>query len=142
MNLVKSVLTSMVENTDSFIVEAVVCKTEPSKANYLPYRPPTGILLHLRTHTRPYISFSFEVLSRLVANLSAVHGNPAKWVLGYLLGTVLLGIMIGNGVEIDSTPDRNISAISAYSDGDWAGDMHSRKSTGSYTVMLNVGFGW
>ena len=55
--------------------------------------------------------------------------SAAKRVVRYLQGTSTLGI-------IYPLPPRRLQG---YSDGDWAGNIYTRRSTTSYIVMLNKG---
>ncbi|XP_062029048.1 uncharacterized mitochondrial protein AtMg00810-like [Rosa rugosa] len=83
------------------------------------YRSMIGSLLYL-TASRPDISYSVRVCTRIQANPKESHLEAVKRIIRYISGTVNCGIFY--------TFDTNVE-IAGYSDADWGGNLKDRKST-------------
>jgi hypothetical protein len=93
------------------------------------YQSMIGSLMYAMTQTRPDLAFAVSLLSRFAANPNLAHTKAAHRVLRYLKATRTLGITY-NGSK---------SGFFGYSDSDWAGDPHSRRSTSGYVFFLYGG---
>ena len=91
-----------------------------STVNSTVYRSLIGSLRCL-THTRPDLLFSVGILSRFMKNFTQEHYNGVKCVLRYVKGTEDYILLYKKG-------DLKGELI-GYSDSDFAGDCHDRKST-------------
>jgi hypothetical protein len=89
------------------------------------YRSIVGALQYC-TLTRPEIAYSVNQLCQHLHVPTTAHCTSAKRVLRYLKGTVDHGLSFTRG-SLD---------FHAYSDSDWAGDPHDRRSTTGYGVFL------
>ena len=87
-----------------------------------------GSLRYL-THTRPDILFSVGILSRYMENPNQEHYNGVKRVLRYVKGTEDYGLLYKKG-------DLKGELI-GYSDSDFAGDCHDRKSTSGHIFFFS-----
>ena len=114
------------------------CKPSPTpsslrREDYIPdympnpehYRSIAGSLQYL-TITRPDISFAVNSICQHMHMPLQGHYNEIKRVLRYIKGTLNYGLLYQKGS----------SQISAFSDADWAGDSHDRRSTGGYCVYI------
>ena len=84
------------------------------------YQEELGCLLYLSTRTRPDISAAVSILARYAAEPRAIHKAALKRVMRYLRGTINFGLVLSRTTS---------ETLSVYSDSDWAGDRHDRKST-------------
>ncbi|PKU67496.1 putative mitochondrial protein [Dendrobium catenatum] len=89
------------------------------------YRRITGSLQYL-TLTRPDIAFSINQLSQHMHDPNPEHVYLLKRLLRYIKGTIDYGIPITKS-NLD---------LSSFSDADWAGDPHTRKSTSGFCSFL------
>lgn len=97
-----------------------------------PYREAIGSLIYLSVGARPDISFAVGYLGRFAEKPTKSHVTAVKRVIRYLKGTNTYGILFPyNG-------DNQLS-LSAYSDADFAGEAHTRKSTSGYCFLLGMG---
>ena len=97
------------------------------------YRSLVVSLLFL-TATRPDLIFPAGLLSRFMSSRSNVHMGVAKRVLGYVRGTIDLGICYikTGGVKVHG-----------YVDSDWAGSVDDMRSTSGYVFTIGLGaIGW
>ena len=94
----------------------------------VPYRELVGSLLFLARTTRPDIAYAVNRLSQYMNCFQEQHWKAAKEVLRYLSGTKDLGIQYSPCSEV---------ALEGYSDADFAGDRHGRRSTSGYIFMIN-----
>jgi hypothetical protein len=94
------------------------------------YGSAVGSLMYAMVCTRSNIDHAVGVVSHFLSNPSKVHWNTAKWILGYLKGT------INHCICFDGTSNL---ILEAYMDVDWAGDIDSRKSTSGYFVCFGNG---
>ena len=91
------------------------------------YRSLIGSLRYL-THTRPDLLFSVGLLSRFMEKPTQEQYNGIKRILRYVKGTEDYGLFYKKG-------DMKGELI-GFSDSDFAGDCHNRKSTSSYIFLF------
>ena len=86
--------------------------------------------------TRPDIAFAVGALSRHAATPGPEHWNALMRVFRYLRGTSSYALTYG----ADSS-DRSLGITTplGYSDADWAGDHHDRRSTSAHVFQLAGG---
>jgi hypothetical protein len=89
-----------------------------------------GSLLYIMLGTRPDIAFAVTKLSQFAANPSKDHLVKALYICRYLIGTPEYRIIYSG---------RKQRGFIAYADSDWASDIHTRRSTTGYMVMLASG---
>jgi hypothetical protein len=92
-----------------------------------PYAEVVGSLMYLMTCTRPDLAQSVGALSRYVPDPRTGHWEAAVKVLRYVVGTVDIGLQFGS-----KTRD-----VVGYCNGDYAGDLDSRKSTQAYVWLMH-----
>ncbi|XP_026439320.1 uncharacterized protein LOC113338009 [Papaver somniferum] len=90
------------------------------------YRSLAGALQYL-TFTRPDISYAVQQVCLFMHDPREPHMQAIKRIIRYLQGT------IDHGLSLSVS---NISALTAYSDADWAGCPDSRRSTSGYCIFL------
>jgi histone deacetylase 1/2 len=90
------------------------------------YRSIVGGLQYL-TITRPDISYAVNRVCQYLHAPRTSHWSAVKRILRYLSHTVSYGL------HLRSTSS---SALSAFSDADWAGSLDDRRSTGGYAVFF------
>jgi hypothetical protein len=97
------------------------------------YKHMVGSLMYL-TNTRPDICFVVNTLSQYMVDPRQVHLVAAKHVLRYLKGTI----------DYDLRYARNCKfGLVGYTDSDWVGSVHDRKSTsGCYFSLGSVVIAW
>ena len=115
-------------------LEELKDKAEALDEKIYPYRSVVGICLHLSRTTRPDIALAVSELSRYVTCYGQQHVKAANWLALYLKGTADLGITFHGNL-----PDHLRNKMITFSDADWAGDTHARKSRSGYTIQLNLG---
>ena len=98
-----------------------------STVNSTVYRSLIGSLRYL-THTRPDLLFSVGILSRYMESPTLEHYNGVKRILRYIKGTKDFGLLYKKG-------DMRGELI-GFSDSDFAGDCHDRKSTSGYIFLF------
>ena len=98
-----------------------------STVNSTTYRSLIGSLRYL-THTRPDLLFSVGLLSRFMEKPTQEHFNGVKRILRYVKGTKDYGLLYRKG-------DLKGELI-GYSDSDFAGDCHDRKSTSGHFFLF------
>ncbi|XP_053112171.1 uncharacterized protein LOC128327395 [Hemicordylus capensis] len=118
----KTVETPMVAN---FLGEES-CDSEPFEDVEL-YQSIIGKLLYLSQWSRPDILTAVNILSRFSSKPTKRHWVGVKRILRYLKGTIDKGMYL--------EPDEDLK-LDACVDSDWAGDIHDRKSTSGYIVLL------
>ena len=90
------------------------------------YRSIVGALQYL-TLTRPDLSFSVNKVCQFLHSPTMVHWEAVKRILRYVQGTISLGLKIRRSKS---------TLVSAFSDADWAGCPHDRRSTGGFAVYF------
>ena len=90
------------------------------------YRSIVGALQYL-TLTRPDISFSVNKVCQFLHAPTSLHWTAVKRILRYIQGS------IGTGLKLCKSSS---TAVSAFSDADWAECPDDRKSTGDFVVFL------
>jgi hypothetical protein len=91
------------------------------------YRELIGSLMYLSVMTRPDITYSVSVLSQHLEQPSITHLEFARRVLRYAKGTKTLQLVLG-GEE----------SLTAYSDADWASQLH-RHSISGFSLIVGKG---
>ncbi|PKU73279.1 Retrovirus-related Pol polyprotein from transposon TNT 1-94 [Dendrobium catenatum] len=89
------------------------------------YRQLVGALQYL-TLTRPDLTFAVNKACQYMHQPTDSHFDALKRILRYIRGTTQVGITL-SGSSL---------TLRAYSDSDWAGDQHDRKSTTGYCNFL------
>jgi len=82
--------------------------------------------LHYLTFTRPDLSFAVHQVCQIMSFPTDVHLVAAKRILRYLVGTQHFGIHLQPGPL----------SLSAFSNSDWVGDSHDRRSISGFLVYL------
>ncbi|XP_026420195.1 uncharacterized protein LOC113316190 [Papaver somniferum] len=95
-------------------------------SNITEYRSMVGGLQYL-TMTRPNICFNVNYVAQFMQSPTDEHLLLVKRILRYLKGTLGTGVLLSAG---------DITAISAYSDSDWAGCPDTRRSIYGMCVFL------
>ncbi|XP_026434757.1 uncharacterized protein LOC113332427 [Papaver somniferum] len=90
------------------------------------YRTIVGSLQYL-TITRPDIAYGVNYVSQFMHALKNIHMLLVKMILRYLKGSINLGLVLIKG-------DR--SAITAFTDSDWARSPDTRRSTSGYAIFM------
>ncbi|XP_023765590.2 uncharacterized mitochondrial protein AtMg00810-like [Lactuca sativa] len=90
------------------------------------YRTVVGSLVYL-TVTRPDIAHAVHVVSQFVTAPTSVHWGVVLRILRYLRGTQFQTLLF---------PSTSSLELRTYSDVDWDGDRHDRKSTTGFCVFL------
>ncbi|WVZ99464.1 hypothetical protein U9M48_044755 [Paspalum notatum var. saurae] len=90
------------------------------------YRSLVGALQYL-TFTRPDLAYAVQQVCLHMHDPREPHLTAVKRILRYLQGTTDLGLLLG------CTPS---SALTVYTDTDWAGCPNTRRSTSGYAVFL------
>lgn len=86
------------------------------------FRQLVGSLIYL-TITRPEISYSVGVVSQFMQNPTTSHLNTAKRILRYVKGSLSHGLRYKRC---------DTFLLSGFTDANWAGDTHDRRSTSGY----------
>jgi hypothetical protein len=79
--------------------------------------------------TRPDIVFPVAALSRYLLKPYKTHMTAAKRVLRYLKYTAVAKLVFPG-------PGGSSEALVGYTDSDWVGDKHDRKSQGGYIFKM------
>jgi hypothetical protein len=100
--------------------------TPLSTADASDYRSLVGALQYL-TMTRPDLQYAVQQACLHMHNPTTAHQGLVKRILRYIRGTTALGLHLRRSSHSDLT---------AYSDADWAGCPHTRRSTSGYCVFM------
>jgi len=107
-----------------------------AEADQAQYQSIVGSLMYAAQATRPDIAFAVAVLSRYLLKPYKTHIMAAKRVLRYLKSTA-------DAKLIFSGPGGSSEGLVGYTDSDWAGNRHDRKSHGGYLFkMAGVPLSW
>jgi hypothetical protein len=107
------------------------------------YQSIVGSLNYLVQTCRPDIAHAVNAVCRHGANPSPSHLVAAKRIMRYLAGTAHMGLTYNDKyTNKDMNKDKNKNdanwiQITAFTDADWGGDHHDRKSTTGYVIKLN-----
>lgn len=93
----------------------------------VPYRSVLGSLIYLSTRTRPDIATAVSLLGKYQADPTPTDWKALKHLLRYIKGTVDYGIVL---------PSHDNSALTAYSDADWARDESTRRSRSGILITF------
>jgi hypothetical protein len=102
------------------------------------YARRVGQLLHLAVQSRPDIAQAIARLAQFNTKPDKACWGTLKHLLRYLGGTRTKGIIFGLRPNPTTTSEEN-SHIQKYSDSNWAGDVHTGKSTTGYLFMCAGG---
>jgi hypothetical protein len=105
----------------------------PSKGELKHYQEQVGALMYITTTCRPDIAHAVGMLARHMSAPRVCDTHAVKRLLRYLRGATDLGIIYRFETDAD------FPGLVAHCDADWAGDEHSRRSTGGYVVKYNNG---
>jgi chemotaxis protein histidine kinase CheA len=103
------------------------------------YQTIIGSLNYLVQTCRPDIAHAVNAVCRYGANPSPSHLVAAKRIMRYLAGTTRMGLTYKDK-DKDKNKNKNDAhqiQITAFTDADWGGDHHDRKSTTGYVIKLN-----
>ena len=97
--------------------------------------PPTDQALYQRmvgklillTPTRPDIAYAVRIVSRFMSKPQEPHARAVKHLYRYLRGTTDFALLYRRGEDL---------TLHGFTDADWAGDTHDRKSTTGYIFMI------
>jgi hypothetical protein len=95
-----------------------------------PYSELVGKLLYLSNCTRPDIAHVVGQLCRYMSQPGVAHWNAALGVVKYLAATPNVGIVFSPTPSLVTT---------GFCDSDYAGDLHTRRSTTGYVFLLGGG---
>lgn len=101
---------------------------EGHESRNFPFREAVGSLLFIANVSRPDIAYAVNSIAQFSEKPLKAHWNAVKRIFKYLKGTRDFGIIFNSGADC--------SKIVAYSDADFAGETHSRKSTTGYVLKL------
>jgi len=90
------------------------------------YQSAVGSLMYAMLGTRPDIAYAVSVVSRFASNPNTTHMNAVKRILKYLKETIHLGLVYHGSLQ----------PLIGYTDSDFAGDPHTRRSTSGYVFNL------
>ena len=109
-------------------------KVEPMSR--VPYASVVGSIMYVMVYTRPDVSYTVSVVSRYMDNPWKVRWQSMKWILGYLRGTIDVGIVYDRNNNISGSVLGNV-------DLDFTGDLDRRRSLIGYVFTFARGaFSW
>ena len=95
----------------------------------LRYQSAVGSLMYAMLGTRPDLAYAVSVVSRYASNPTDTHWKAVKRIFRYIKGTLPLQL----------TYKGHLQPLNGYTEADWAGDHHTRRSTSGF--VFNVGSG-
>jgi hypothetical protein len=104
-------------------------KSEVGQTTNFPYREAIGCLNYLAVMTRPDITFAVNKAAKFCEDPQSAHWQAVKRILRYLKLTIHIGITY-SGTD---------TSIATYCDGDYAGDLDTRRSTSGTVSIMNGG---
>ncbi|KAG0574652.1 hypothetical protein KC19_VG280100 [Ceratodon purpureus] len=78
------------------------------------------------THTRPDIAYAASIVSTFMNQLQKPHARAVKHIYRYLRGTKNFALFYRQGGDFN---------LHGFTDANWAGDTHDKKSTNGYMFM-------
>ena len=96
------------------------------------YLSAVGSLMYAMLGTRPDLAFAVGYLGRFAKAPTSEHWAAIAHVLRYLQGTAHLGLRF-------APRSADLAGLAAYSDADWAADVHTSRSTNGYVFTLAGG---
>ncbi|CAL0318252.1 unnamed protein product [Lupinus luteus] len=102
--------------------------SEGKKVDNILFKQIVGSLMYL-TATRPDIMHYVSLISRYMESSTERHLLAAKRILRYIQGTKQLGLFFKKGEK---------SELIGFTDSDFAGDQHDRRSTSGHVFMLGT----
>lgn len=99
---------------------------EPKPAEIKWYQRAVGSLMYAMLGTRPDVAYAVSVISRFASKPTPAHKAAVTRILRYLRKTVDY-LLVFRGP---------LTALSGYSDSDWAGDYDTRKSTSGFVFGI------
>jgi len=90
------------------------------------YRSVVSALQYL-TLTRPDLAYAVNKVCQYLHAPSTAHWSAVKRILRYVQGTISLGLCFNKS---------SYMVVSAFTDADWAGCTHDRRSTGGFAMFL------
>ncbi|KAJ7297158.1 hypothetical protein O6H91_Y076800 [Diphasiastrum complanatum] len=106
-----------------------VTEDEKSKMIDVPFRSLVGSLMYAAVCTRPDVAFSVNRVSQFSSNPGWQHWLAAKRILRYLKGTI----------DWELAYFRDAGSLQGFADGDWGGDLDTRKSTSGFVFLMAGG---
>ena len=131
MNNCKPVITPLASHFKLSNQQCPTTSEEKKEMSKVPYANTVGCMVYAMVLTRPDISHALSLISRYMASPGKEHWKAAKWVMGYLNGTLEYGLLYGKNRET------NEAGLWGYVDFDYAGDLDRRRSQTGYMFMLN-----
>jgi len=107
-----------------------VSNNADAEADQALYQSIVGSLMYAAQATRPDIAFAVAALSRYLLKPYKTHMTAAKRVLRYLKYTADAKLVFPG-------PGGSSEGLVGYTDSDWAGDKHDRKSQGGYIFQMS-----
>lgn len=95
-----------------------------------PYKSAVGSLWYAARGTRPDIEFATNSVAQFATKYTDVHWQAVKRVFRYLASCVSTGVKYA--------PQSTFS-ITAFCDSDWGGNIHTRRSTSGYVILVAGG---
>lgn len=105
--------------------------TSVEESIQVPFREAVGSLMFLAVVTRPDIVYAVNSVSKYLCNHSESHWQAVKRIYKYLVATTKTGIEYRSG--------GSTSALSGFSDADFASDTETRRSTTGFAFCFSKG---
>ncbi|KAL2607649.1 hypothetical protein R1flu_026222 [Riccia fluitans] len=130
LSTVASKETPMVGGAQFTAADCPTTREEKAAMELIPYSESVGSLMWIALCTRQDIAFAVFSLAQFMSNLGQKHWIGVKRVFRYLASTQDLVLRYQHSTQP--------SQLLGYSDADWGGDTHTRKSTSGYCFLLSV----
>lgn len=111
-------------------LDSTVFETKSTQAEGAPYSEVIGSFLYLSQITRPYVTFTVNLVSRYLEKPLKVYWNAVKRIFNYLKSTKNFGLLYSTNININ---------VIVYSDADYVGDITIRRSTSGSVFSVNKG---
>ena len=102
---------------------------QPDKHFHTRYQSAVGSLMYAMLGTRPDLAFAVSVVSRYSSKPNDSHWQAVKRIFRYIKGTL----------DLQLTFRGPLTALTGYTDADWAGDQDTRRSTSGFVFNLGSG---